>query len=103
LDEAVDRIRALLQDSGDEKRPLIIVMATAESAKLQEIASDRRERAELLGCKFRAVNKEDFPLALPKALTELLMHWDDAQAVAKWLDAWSAATHAAATDIIRDQ
>jgi hypothetical protein len=96
LDDAVERIRLIVQDKSDENRPLIVVMSTVGSTRLYDLASDLQARAELLGCKFRAINKEDFPQALPKALTELLVHKDDAQAVAKWLDGWSSTIVAAA-------
>jgi hypothetical protein len=101
IDQAIERIRVLLENSSDERRPLIIVMSTSGSTQLQELASDLQSRAELLGCKFRAVNKEDFPESLPKALGDLLTHWNDAQAVAKWIDAWSLAIRTSAKDCVR--
>lgn len=86
----------------DEQRPLIVVMSTVGDTRLYDLASQLQARAELLGCKFRAVNKEDFERALPKALTELLTHKEDAQFVAKWLDAWTDAITSAASEYRRD-
>jgi len=102
LDDAVERIRSIVQDKPDKNRPLIVVMSTVGSTHLYDLASDLQKRAELLGCKFRAVNKEHFPQALPKALTELLTHKEDAEAIASWLDGWSSAIVLAAQDYRRD-
>lgn len=101
IDGAVGRIQSMLEGKPDEQRPLIVVMSTTGNVRLYELASDLQRRAELLGCKFRAVNKEDFPSALPKALTDLLTHKHDAQLVAKWLDGWTNAVTAAASEYRR--
>jgi hypothetical protein len=102
LDDAVARIHRLLDGKPDEQRPLIVVMSTVGDTRLYDLASQLQARAELLGCKFRAINKEDFERALPKALTELLTHKEDAQFVAKWLDAWTDAIMSAANAYRRD-
>ncbi|MGY3135358.1 hypothetical protein ACVWZM_006040 [Bradyrhizobium sp. USDA 4501] len=98
LEDAVERIRGLLEGKPDEQRPLIVVMSTTGSTRLYDVASELQVRAELIGCKFRAINKEDFPKALPKALMDLLNHKDDAQRVAKWMDGWFDAISSAAVE-----
>lgn len=95
LNQAIARIKRIVEAMDDEKRPLVIVMSTKSGIELSKLAGRLQREASLLGCKFRTASKTDFEHILPAIIEQLLKDYPNSQMVAKWLDAWKAAINSA--------
>lgn len=91
LQQAISRVKRLVETLGDEARPLVVVMSTKAGGELSTLASRLQADASLLGCKFRTVSKPEFEKVLRPLLGQMLTEHQNAQVVAKWLDTWKSA------------
>ncbi len=89
-EEAVDRIRMMVEKLPEEDRPVVVLMST-KSGELEKWADDLRERAGLMGAKFRMIGKAEFNRegAVAEVMQELLAPLADANIVGRLIDAWS--------------
>jgi len=103
-EEAADLIKALLADTKDRERPIVILMSTETGEGLEAWADDLRSRAALLGAKFRVISKAEFETDGPliEVLDELLGPLDKSQALAGLLDEWDDALAKVRSDIMSD-
>lgn len=102
--EAIDRIKLLLNEVADAQRPVVVLMSTKTGEELEHWAEELRERAGLMGAKFRVVSKREFERegALATVMEELLAPLDDANTVAELIDTWNGALDAVRERISAD-
>lgn len=91
--EAADRIKKLMNGRTDKARPLVVLMSTQTGKDLEDWAKELRDKAALLGAKFRVISKSEFDKNGPllDLLEELLVPLEKAQAIAGLIDEWDGA------------
>ena len=90
VDNSVARIERMLQDKPETNRPFIIVMSS-KGEKLSGTGLELKEKAGLMGSKFRTLAKAEASTVLPAQLQDMLLGLEDAEIYAEWLGAWSEA------------
>ncbi|TWB02478.1 hypothetical protein [Gluconacetobacter diazotrophicus] len=103
-DEAVDKIKELLKDIGDRDRPVVVIMSSKTGEQLESMAEDLRNRAGLMGAKFRVLSKEEFKRedAIGTVLRELLAPLNNANTLGHMIDTWDEALKSVRETIKKD-
>lgn len=102
-EEAIERIKGMLDKIKDEDRPVVVLMSS-KASELEKWADDLRERAGLMGAKFRVIGKPEFSRegAIAEILQELLAPLNDANTVARLIDTWDSAIEKVRSQIRND-
>lgn len=90
VDQAIDRIKAIV-DRRRERPPTVVLLS--ESPRLHELGPTVRDRAELLGCQFRMVRKNDLgdTETMVERLYELAISRPDALKLNDFVLSWDRA------------
>jgi hypothetical protein len=100
VDNSVAVIERMLEGKAETNRPIIIVMSS-KGDKLSSIGIELKERAGLMGSKFRTLAKAEASDVLPAQLRDMLLGLDDAEIYAKWLDSWRSALDASQRELLK--
>jgi hypothetical protein len=87
FEAAIARVRKLLERRKD-RPPLVVLMSS--STRLREKVDDFRDRAELLGCQFRMLEKSDIycPERVFDILFRLVVRYQDTLRLASFVETW---------------
>lgn len=89
VERSIERIRALLTDYGHDEMPIVVLMSSLE--KNPDRAEDFRKRAELLGCQFKFVPKNQFATAAFEVISSLAdraEHLSQARDLSHFVKVW---------------
>lgn len=100
VDNSVTRIERMLEGKPETNRPFIIVMSS-KPEKLSSIGIELKEKAGLMGSKFRTLSKAEAPAVLPAQLEDMLLGLEDAEIYASWLQAWKEALEASQNTLLK--
>ena len=100
VDNSVARIERMLQDKPETNRPFIIVMSS-KGEKLSSTGMELKEKAGLMGSKFRTLAKAEASTVLASQLEDMLLGLEDAEIYAEWLTAWRDALEASQKALIK--
>ncbi|MBI4817752.1 MAG: hypothetical protein HY791_15940 [Deltaproteobacteria bacterium] len=98
-DRAVARVRKIASRSGTLP-PLVILISS--SVRLDSLRDDCRERAQLLGCQFRALEKGQIADrdAVCELLIRLVSRYQDTLSLSSFLEAWRETLNLAADSFL---
>jgi len=87
IEQSILRVKEIISDRAN-KPPLVVLMSS--SSRIREKRDYFRDEAGLLGSTFRVARKSELQnlFFLTKLLTRLSNHYEDAQRVASFVDAW---------------
>lgn len=100
VESSIARIEQLLDGAPETGRPLIVVMST-KGEKLSSLGMQLKEKAGLMGSKFRTVAKSEVSDVLPRQLEEMLDGLEKAELYAGWLEAWKEGVQQARDELVK--